>query len=97
MIVYAECEFFIPTAHSLKEKRAVLQRMLTRTKQKYNVSIAELDHQDVWQRTTIAMVAICFIIRMQLNESLHHAITFLRVKSRMGMYRYKQRIFIDRN
>lgn len=58
MIVYAECEFLIPTAHSLKEKRAVLQRMLTRTKQKFNVSISELDHQDVWQRTKIGIVAI---------------------------------------
>ena len=58
MIVYAECEFLIPTAHSLKEKRAVLQRMITRTKQKYNVSIVELDHQDVWQRTLIGIVII---------------------------------------
>ncbi|HWI48773.1 MAG TPA: DUF503 domain-containing protein, partial [Rummeliibacillus sp.] len=56
MIVYAECEFFVPSAHSLKEKRAVLQRMITRTKQKYNVSIAEIDHQDVWQRTLLALV-----------------------------------------
>ena len=56
MISYAECEFIIPTSHSLKEKRAVLQRMLTRTKQKFNVSIAEIDHQDVWQRTRIAIV-----------------------------------------
>lgn len=58
MIVYAECEFLISTAHSLKEKRAVLQRMLTRTKQKFNVSISELDHQDVWQRTCIGIVTI---------------------------------------
>lgn len=47
MIVYAEVEFMIQTAHSLKEKRAVLQRMVTRTKQKFNVSVAEIDHQDV--------------------------------------------------
>lgn len=47
MIVYAEIEFMIHTAHSLKEKRAVLQRMTTRTKQKFNVSVAEIDHQDV--------------------------------------------------
>jgi len=58
MIVYAEVEFMIQTAHSLKEKRAVLQRMVTRTKQKFNVSIAEIDHQDVWQRTKLALVAV---------------------------------------
>ncbi|MCM3722152.1 MULTISPECIES: DUF503 domain-containing protein [Solibacillus] len=58
MIVYAEIEFMIQTAHSLKEKRAVLQRMVTRTKQKFNVSVAEIDHQDVWQRTKLALVAV---------------------------------------
>jgi len=58
MIVYAEVESMIQTAHSLKEKRAVLQRMVTRTKQKFNVSVAEIDHQDVWQRTKLALVAV---------------------------------------
>lgn len=58
MIVYSECEFFIPTAHSLKEKRAVLQRMLVRARQKFNVSAAEIDHQDVWQRTRLALVTV---------------------------------------
>jgi hypothetical protein len=58
MIVYMECEFFIPVAHSLKEKRAVLKSMLTRSKQKFNVSAAEIDHQNVWQRTRLAFVTV---------------------------------------
>lgn len=58
MIVYAEFEFVIPTSHSLKDKRAILQRMMTRTKQKFNVALAEIDHQDVWQRTRIAVVTV---------------------------------------
>lgn len=76
MIVYAECEFLIPTAHSLKEKRAVLQRMLTRTKQKFNVSISELEHQDVWQRTTVGIVAVASQKDASERE-LTHAIRFL--------------------
>ncbi|RDI47414.1 DUF503 domain-containing protein [Falsibacillus pallidus] len=58
MIGYAECECFIFDAHSLKEKRAVLQRVLTRLKQKYNVSVSEVDYQDMWQRTKIAIVTV---------------------------------------
>jgi len=57
MIVYAECTFFIPMAASLKDKRSVLKSMTDRTKNAYNVSVAEIDHQDVWQRATIALVA----------------------------------------
>ncbi|MGJ7913216.1 DUF503 domain-containing protein [Neobacillus sp. LXY-1] len=52
------CECVIYDAHSLKEKRAVLQRILTRLKQKFNISVAEVDYQDVWQRTKIAIVAV---------------------------------------
>ncbi|WP_246939823.1 DUF503 domain-containing protein [Bacillus pinisoli] len=58
MIGFVECECFIYDAQSLKEKRAVLQRILSRLKQKYNVSVSEINHQDVWQRTTIGIVAI---------------------------------------
>lgn len=58
MILSMECEFFIPTAHSLKDKRAVVKSMMTRTKQKFNVSAAEVDHQQVWQRTRLAFVTV---------------------------------------
>lgn len=76
MIMYAECEFFIPSAHSLKEKRAVLQRMMTRTKQKYNVSVAEIDHQDVWQRTLLALVSVASS-QQAAEKELARAISFL--------------------
>ncbi len=75
MIVYAEVEFIIQTAHSLKEKRAVLQRMITRTKQKFNVSIAEIDHQNVWQRTKLALVAVSSskeAAEREINHVLHY-------------------------
>ncbi|NQD66793.1 DUF503 family protein [Bacillus haikouensis] len=58
MITYVECECMIHDSHSLKEKRAVLQRVLTRLKQKYNVAVSEIDHQDVWQRTRIGIVTV---------------------------------------
>lgn len=75
MIVYAEVEFLIPTAHSLKEKRAVLQRMVVRTKQKFNVSVAEIDHQNVWQRTRLALVTVASskeAAERELNHALHY-------------------------
>ncbi|GIN61569.1 hypothetical protein J27TS8_15620 [Robertmurraya siralis] len=54
----AVCECIIYDAHSLKEKRAVLQRVLVRLKQRFNVSVSEVDFQDVWQRTKIAIVVV---------------------------------------
>jgi uncharacterized protein YlxP (DUF503 family) len=54
----AVCECIIYDAHSLKEKRAVLQRILSRLKQKFNVSVSEVDYQDMWQRSKIAITAV---------------------------------------
>ncbi|WP_172971159.1 DUF503 domain-containing protein [Bacillus sp. THAF10] len=58
MIGYLECDCLIYDAQSLKEKRAVLQRIITRLKQRFNISISEIGHQDVWQRTKIGIVSL---------------------------------------
>ncbi|MGN1387006.1 MAG: DUF503 domain-containing protein [Bacillus sp. (in: firmicutes)] len=58
MIGYVEFEAVIYDAHSLKDKRAVLQRILTRLSNKCNVSVAEVGYQDLWQRTKIAVVTV---------------------------------------
>jgi uncharacterized protein YlxP (DUF503 family) len=72
----AICECIIYDAHSLKEKRAVLQRVLTRLKQRYNVSVAEVEFQDVWQRTKIAIAAVTSAHASTEGE-LQNALSFL--------------------
>ncbi|MBM7647087.1 uncharacterized protein YlxP (DUF503 family) [Bacillus ectoiniformans] len=76
MIGYAETEYLIHDAHSLKEKRAVLQRIMTRLKQKLNVSVTEVDHQDVWQRTKIAIVTVASS-RKATEREIENALRFL--------------------
>jgi len=51
-------ELEIPYARSLKEKRAVLQKVRDRLRSRFNVAVAELDHQDVWQHATLGVVSI---------------------------------------
>ncbi|RCK10942.1 DUF503 family protein [Bacillus licheniformis] len=41
MIGFVECECIIYDASSLKEKRAVLKRIITRIRAKFNVSVSE--------------------------------------------------------
>lgn len=48
----------IPGAQSLKAKRMVLRSLKSRVKNKFNVSVAELDRQDKWQTATIGFVMI---------------------------------------
>jgi len=72
----AVCECIIYDAHSLKEKRTVLQRILTRLKQKFNVSVAEVGYQDVWQRTKIAIVAVTSS-RLSTEQELQNALKLI--------------------
>lgn len=51
-------EIQLPYAHSLKEKRAVLQRLKGRLRSRFNAAVAELDHQDSWQLATLAVVSV---------------------------------------
>jgi uncharacterized protein len=50
-------ELFIPHAQSLKDKRMVLRSIKDRVR-KFNVAVAEVEHQDVWQRAGLGIVAI---------------------------------------
>jgi uncharacterized protein YlxP (DUF503 family) len=51
-------EIQLPYSHSLKEKRAVLQKMRDRLRARFNVAVAELDHQDVWQHAVLGVVSV---------------------------------------
>lgn len=51
-------ELYIGEADSLKEKRRVLKSVLERVRNRFNVSIAEVGQQDLWQRATIAFACV---------------------------------------
>jgi len=51
-------EIFIPDAQSLKDKRQVLRSLKEKLRARFNVAIAELDHQDTWQRAQIGIVSL---------------------------------------
>ena len=48
----------IPGCTSLKEKRHVLKALTASLRQKFNVAVAEVEHQDLWQRAALAVVTV---------------------------------------
>jgi uncharacterized protein YlxP (DUF503 family) len=48
-------ELFIPASESLKDKRRVLKSISSVVRNKLNVSIAEVDHQELWQRAAFGI------------------------------------------
>jgi uncharacterized protein YlxP (DUF503 family) len=49
---------FLPENHSLKGKRSVLNKIKARVTNEFNVSIAECDSQDLWQRTVLGVCQV---------------------------------------
>ncbi len=64
-------EIHIPDARSLKDKRQVLRSLKDRLRNQFNVAVAELDHQDVWQRALVGVVTLSND-EQHLRESLDH-------------------------
>ncbi len=51
-------EIRIPEARSLKAKRRVLQSAIADLRNRMSVSVAEIDHHDVWQRSTVGVALV---------------------------------------
>jgi len=54
----AKLTFYIPHATSLKDKRQVCRSLIDKTRKRFNVSIAEVDSQDVHQTLTIGIAVV---------------------------------------
>ena len=51
-------KLYLPTAHSLKDKRSIVKSVVKRVGREFNISIAEVDYQDVWQTTLLGIVTV---------------------------------------
>ncbi len=61
---------------SLKEKRQILRQVLQKVRNKFNVSIAETDDNDKWQRAEVGVCAVGNDRRF-INSSLDHVLNFI--------------------
>ena len=57
-VLCAELTFYIPQATSLKDKRQVRRSIIEKTRHKFNVSVAEVDTQDILQTLTIGIAVV---------------------------------------
>jgi uncharacterized protein len=58
LVALARFDLRIPDCHSLKQKRHVVKGLTESIRSKFTVSVAEVDHQDLWQRATLAVAVV---------------------------------------
>lgn len=69
-------ELHFPGVESLKGKRHVLKGLKERVKNRFNVSVAEVDHEDLWQRATLAVACVANDARLA-NEVVSKAVNLI--------------------
>lgn len=51
-------QLLVPGCSSLKEKRSRLKPLLARLHREFNISVAEIDHQDAWGSAVVACALV---------------------------------------
>ncbi len=84
-------ELHLPSSDSLKAKRSVLNHIKERLRTRFNVSVAEVEHQDLWQRATIGVAAVSGDGAV-LNRLLHDILSVVEREDRLSVLDYQIRI-----
>ena len=74
----------LPEGHSLKAKRQVLSSLKTRLGQNFNVSVAEVGDQDLWQRATLGIACVANETRY-VNQVLDRVLKVIRSNPRLEL------------
>jgi uncharacterized protein YlxP (DUF503 family) len=75
-VVVGTVEVHLPDVGSLKGKRHALKGLKQKLRQRFEISVAEVDHQDSWQRATLALACVSGDSR-HANEVISKAMDFL--------------------
>ena len=69
------CEIYIFNANSLKSKRSVVKSIIEKSKNRFNISIAEVGENDKWHKSIIAFSTISKDQRL-VEETIEKVINF---------------------
>jgi len=69
-------ELRLPENESLKGKRQVVKSIIARLQNRYNVSVAEIDNQDLWQLATLGITCVSNH-RRHADETLSGVVRFV--------------------
>ena len=58
LVAYCEIDLLLPMAQSLKDKRNIIKSLQEKLRNRYNIAIAEMAHNDLWKNTTLGIVTL---------------------------------------
>jgi len=85
-------EMHIPESGSLKTKRHSLKSLKDRIRAKFNVSVAEVADNDLWQKASLAVAAVSND-KSHLNQTMDHVLNMVRSVPEVSLLDYHIEIF----
>lgn len=82
-----EVQLYLPESRSLKDKRQVLQSLQERIRNRFSVAVAEVEHQDLWQRATLGVATVSNSVRHG-DEVLTKVVGFIEQERRAQVLDY---------
>ena len=58
VVLVGEIQLHLPESSSLKDKRQVIKSLKERIQSRFNVSVAEVDFNELWQRSTVGIAVV---------------------------------------
>ncbi len=86
MVGLCTVELHIPDVQSLKGKRQVLSSLTTRIRNRYNVSIAEIDEHDLWQKSILGIACVANEAG-RVNQILDQVLNLIRANPSLELLR----------
>lgn len=80
LIVTAKIRLYAPWVHSLKQKRTVRAGLVAQIRAKFNVSVAEVEAQDLHQTIVLGIAGVA-ANTAQANSILDHVLAFIERRS----------------
>lgn len=85
-------KLYLPESQSLKEKRRILKSLIERLKNKFNISIAEVDALDIHQSAVIGAVSVANEVKF-VNQILSQCVEFIESNPSVVLIDYETDFF----
>jgi len=79
-------ELHFPDAQSLKSKRKILVSLKTRLRNRFNISVAEIDEGNLWQKTILGIASVANETA-RVNQTLDHILNDIRANPSLELLR----------
>lgn len=80
-------DIHLPASGSLKNKRFIIKSLKDRIRKQFNVSIAEIDYHDLWQRSLLGMAVVTQEAQFA-HQVLSKAVDVVRSETRIELLDY---------